>query len=86
MNRTQDVYASLLASHTRQTKSKVLEDMRKTLYLSADEAIEYGIIDHVLPTKKSQTKRATKKASSKKRPKRKKPAAKAKQDEQTKEK
>jgi len=59
--RLQDQYATLLASHTNNTKKKVIEDIKVDKYMTADEAKKYGIVDKVLsyskkpkPTKKKK--------------------------------
>lgn len=42
-----DIVMKLLAKHTGQTLEKVKEDCAKDLYLSAKEAIAYGIADEI---------------------------------------
>ncbi len=44
----------ILAESTDQTFEKVVEDTNRDFYLSADQAVEYGLVDHVLemPEKK----------------------------------
>ncbi len=55
----------ILARHTNQGYRKVLRDCEVDKYLSADEAKQYGIVDHILePTKpipELKTKKTTKK-------------------------
>ncbi|HWE61931.1 MAG TPA: ATP-dependent Clp protease proteolytic subunit [Chloroflexota bacterium] len=38
----------ILARHTNQPYEKVQEDTRRDLYMTAEEAHEYGVVDHVL--------------------------------------
>jgi ATP-dependent Clp protease, protease subunit len=38
----------IIALHTGQALEKVSEDMERDYFLSADEAMEYGIIDRVI--------------------------------------
>lgn len=52
VNKLQDMYSSLIAQHTGRTKKQVAEDMKRTIYMSAPEAIKYGLADKVLPFKK----------------------------------
>ena len=66
--RQQDVYVNILSSCTGMTKTKVLADMQAETYMSAEEAVEYGIADKMVPTRKT-TKKVTnkpKKANKKK--------------------
>ena len=44
-------YASLIAEFSSQSKSKVLKDIERDNYMSAQEAVEYGIVDAVLKEK-----------------------------------
>ena len=43
--------ASLFCGHTGQSLEKILEDSERDFYLSAEEAKEYGLIDHVIKPK-----------------------------------
>lgn len=44
--------AEILARHSGQSLGKVLKDIKKDYNMSAKEAIDYGIVDHILgPTK-----------------------------------
>lgn len=43
--------ADLFCAHTGQTLEKILEDSERDFYLSALEAKEYGLIDHVIKPK-----------------------------------
>jgi len=38
----------IIARHTNQPMDKVSKDMERDYYLNADEAQEYGIVDHVV--------------------------------------
>ena len=40
----------LLAKHTEQPLSKIERDVHSSLNLTPEEAVEYGIIDYILPT------------------------------------
>jgi len=42
----------VLAKHTGQPREKLLHDMERNYYLSAKDAKEYGIVDHVMDTRK----------------------------------
>ena len=46
--RRKDNLAAALAKHTGQNLKKVMKDMDRDFFMSADEAMEYGIIDKVL--------------------------------------
>ena len=47
-------FTELLARHTGQPLTKIRKDCAQDMYLSADEALEYGIVDKILPPKKKQ--------------------------------
>jgi ATP-dependent Clp protease protease subunit len=47
----------LLGSYTNKTPEQVMADATRDLWLTADEAKEYGIIDNVIINKKKQTKK-----------------------------
>jgi ATP-dependent Clp protease protease subunit len=59
--RMQDVYIRLLAKDSGKTKAKILEDMKSETYMSAAEAVKYGIADKLVPTRKI-TRKLVKKA------------------------
>lgn len=46
--RLNDDIIKILAKKTKKTKAQIKEDMKKELFLSAKEAVEYGIADKVL--------------------------------------
>jgi ATP-dependent Clp protease protease subunit len=52
MTKTKDKLIDILHKHTGQTKAKLTQDMERNFYMSADEAKAYGIVDHVLPSRK----------------------------------
>ena len=41
-----------LASDTGKTVKKIAEDIERDYYMSSKEAMEYGIVDHVMPKRK----------------------------------
>ena len=46
--RLQDVLRSILVKHTGQTLEKIAHDTDRDFYMSADAAMEYGVIDEIL--------------------------------------
>ena len=52
MQNTKKVLTEIIARHTGQHYDKVLKDMERDYYMSAEEAKEYGIIDEVLSFRK----------------------------------
>jgi ATP-dependent Clp protease protease subunit len=50
--RLQEIYLELLAKDTGQSKQKIQKDIVKDFYMSAAEAVKYGIADKVVPTRK----------------------------------
>jgi len=42
------------AAHTKQTAEKVAADMERDFYMSAQDALEYGIVDHIMPGRKQK--------------------------------
>lgn len=52
MQNTKKVLTEIIARHTGQRYDKVLKDMERDYYMSAEEAKEYGIIDEVLSFRK----------------------------------
>lgn len=40
------------ASHTGKNTEEVAADMERDLYMSSEEALEYGIVDHIMPRRK----------------------------------
>ena len=41
-----------LAQHTGKKSEEVAKDMERDFFMSADDAIKYGIVDHVMPARK----------------------------------
>ncbi|MCS7199989.1 MAG: ATP-dependent Clp endopeptidase proteolytic subunit ClpP [Caldimicrobium sp.] len=46
--RLREVLNEILAFHTKQDKEKIRQDTERDFYMSAQEALEYGIIDKIL--------------------------------------
>lgn len=46
--RLKDLYAETLAKHTGQTKTKVLKDIDRDLFMTPEEAKSYGLIDKII--------------------------------------
>lgn len=44
-----DVVLQILAKHTEQSLEKVKSDCKQDVYMDAKQALEYGIIDHIIP-------------------------------------
>lgn len=42
------------ASHTGKTEEVVASDMERDFYMSAEDALKYGIIDHIMPGRKAK--------------------------------
>lgn len=77
--RMQDVYIDILAKETNTSKTKLLKDMMEETYMPAQDAVKYGIVDKIVPTRscsrkptttkkqrKPSSKKTTKKKTSKK--------------------
>jgi ATP-dependent Clp protease protease subunit len=43
-----DVLTTILAKHTKQPPARIIEDADRDFFMSATEAKEYGIVDHVI--------------------------------------
>jgi ATP-dependent Clp protease, protease subunit len=55
--RLDDLIAQILAKHTGQTLEKIRQDTDRDIYFSADQAVEYGLVDAILaPTAKTAKK------------------------------
>jgi len=52
MEKNKDILIKILAKHTGQTEEKVRQDMERNLYMSAEEAKAYGLIDQVVDPRK----------------------------------
>ena len=48
LNKNNDNIMKMLAKHTGHTLSQIKEDCKRDLYLSAKEALDYGIIDNII--------------------------------------
>jgi len=46
--RLREVGNEILVRHTGQTKEKIQQDMERDLFMSSQEALEYGLIDSVI--------------------------------------
>ncbi|TBR25659.1 ATP-dependent Clp protease proteolytic subunit [bacterium] len=51
IEKTKTRLIALLSKHTGQKEDRIREDMERNLYMSAEEAKKYGIIDEVIKTK-----------------------------------
>ncbi len=47
--RMRDLLTTILSDHTGKTKKKVAKDTDRDYFMSAEEAIEYGLIDRIFP-------------------------------------
>lgn len=65
--RMQAVYVTLLAKDAGVTKAKLLKDMKIETFMSAAEAVKYGIADKLVPTRRATRKVATSKSKSTKK-------------------
>ncbi|MBA7685292.1 ATP-dependent Clp protease proteolytic subunit [subsurface metagenome] len=59
--RIQDVLRGILVKHTGQELEKIAHDTDRDFYLSADQAVEYGLIDEVLRKPEESDTKKTKK-------------------------
>lgn len=48
LEKLNDQITTLLVKATKQKKKRVVADLRQETYMSADEALNYGLIDHIL--------------------------------------
>lgn len=67
IKRMQDIYVTLMAKHTEQTKAKILKDISGNNYMSAKQAINYGIADKVFPSRKMVARKPPTKKTAKKK-------------------
>ena len=58
LQRMQQLLHELLSKHTGQPVEKIADDFDRDRYMSAEEAVEYGIIDEVLKLPVSEAKEA----------------------------
>ena len=47
--RMRDLLINILAEHTGNTKKKVAKDTDRDYFMSAEESVEYGLIDRIIP-------------------------------------
>ncbi len=59
--RVQDIIRGILVTHTGQKLEKIAHDTDRDFYLSADQAVEYGLVDEVLKKPEEGSKKAAKK-------------------------
>ena len=59
--RVQDIIRGILVNHTGQKLEKIAHDTDRDFYLSADQAVEYGLVDEVLKKPEEGSKKAEKK-------------------------
>jgi len=57
----QNTYIELLARHTNKNKSEILKDIKADKYMSAIEAVDYGIVDYIIAPRKDLAAGKTKK-------------------------
>ena len=55
LQRVQNLLHRLLAKHTGQTVEKITEDFERDRWMSAEEAVKYGLIDEVLKEEASES-------------------------------
>lgn len=48
INRYMDILTDILNKHTGQEKSKIMKDIERDYFMSAEEAVNYGVVDKVL--------------------------------------
>ena len=51
MQRTKDTLNRLYAEHTGQPLEKIQADLERDFFMSAEEAVEYGLADQVMRTR-----------------------------------
>lgn len=62
--RMQEVYVALLSKDSGKIKSKIVKDMKRESFMSAVEAVKYGIADKLVPTRRITRKVAVKTSAS----------------------
>jgi ATP-dependent Clp protease protease subunit len=60
--RLQDKIRTILAENTGQTYDRISRDTDRDFYLTAEQAVEYGLVDEMLGVKKKEAKEETKSA------------------------
>ncbi|MEU1015261.1 ATP-dependent Clp protease proteolytic subunit [Streptomyces sp. NPDC005900] len=53
MLRTRELLEDLLARHTGQSKERIAADIERDKILDAPAAVEYGLVDRIIPSRKS---------------------------------
>jgi len=56
ITRQQDVFVELIAKHTGKTRSHILNDIGRDNYMTAEEALNYGIVDFIVASRKIKAK------------------------------
>ena len=64
--RLQDKIRTLLAENTGQTYDKIARDTDRDFYLSAEQAVEYSLVDEILGAKTEDSAKKSDKADGKK--------------------
>jgi len=59
--RVQDIIRGILVDHTGQKLEKIAHDTDRDFYLSADQAVEYNLVDEVLKKPEEGSKKTEKK-------------------------
>lgn len=54
IKKDREILIDILSKHTNQTKEKLLKDMDRDCWMSAEEALNYGIIDYIYGRNKSK--------------------------------
>ncbi|MFF2024330.1 ATP-dependent Clp protease proteolytic subunit [Streptomyces sp. NPDC058171] len=52
LQRTRDLLEELLTRHTGQPRERVAADIERDLFLDAPRALEYGLVDRIVPNRK----------------------------------
>lgn len=59
--RQQDVFVGILSKHTGKSKNQILLDISRDKYMAASEALDYGIVDHIVASRKISNKKKKRK-------------------------
>jgi len=51
--RLRDILIDIFAEHTGKTKKRLIKDTDRDFFMSAEEAVEYGLIDRIIPPRVS---------------------------------
>ena len=60
ISRQQDVFIELLSKHIGKSKNQILLDINRDRYMAASEALSYGIVDHIVASRKVNNKKKRK--------------------------